>query len=155
MTDKVTHRELCEIGAKYLANHIGWKMRCPNVLIEFCSSSAENPDIFGLRGDKSICVEVKVSRSDFRRDILKPHRHTGGIGLTRFYLCPKGMIRADEINNGWGLLEYDKDTGKIDITKESEFFNERYFASELTLMQSVIRRLSGGKKILDFRLKNN
>lgn len=149
--EKITHRILCEIGAKWLNYAISWKFRCPYVLVEFSSSAAENPDIFGLRGDKSICIEVKVSRTDFRRDIKKPHRHTGGIGLTRFYLCPKGMVRVDEITNGWGLLEYDQSTNLIECVKESDLFTDRYYASELTLMQSVIRRLAGSQKVLNFR----
>ena len=149
-----THRNLCEIGSKWLCNTPSWKFRCPYVLIEFSSSAAENPDVFGLRGDKSICIEVKVSKTDFKRDIKKPHRHTGGIGLTRYYLCPKGMIKAEEITNGWGLLEYDESAKLIECIKESDLFPDRYYASEMMLMQSVIRRLAGTQKVLDFRKKN-
>lgn len=145
------HRELCEIGAKWLTTVIHWKFRCQYTLIEFVSSAAENPDVFGLRGDKSICIEVKVSRSDFKNDIKKPHRSTGGIGLTRYYLCPKGLINSSEITNGWGLLEYDPETKLINEVKESYIFDNRYWASELALMQSVIRRLAGTNKVLDFR----
>ena len=61
------------------------------------------------------------------------------------------MIKADEITNGWGLLEYDESTKLIECIKESDLFTDRYYASELYLMQSVIRRLAGTKKVLDFR----
>ena len=65
------------------------------------------------------------------------------------------MINASDIINGWGLLEYNPTTKLIEITKESQYFEERDFHSEMYLMQSVIRRLAGKPQILDFRNNNN
>lgn len=53
-------------------------------------------------------VEVKVSRSDFLRDKHKPHRHTGGLGDFRYYMCPEGMIKIEDLPDRWGLLWVNK-----------------------------------------------
>jgi hypothetical protein len=69
-----------------------------------CSGSRERPDAIGFRSEASAIVEVKVSRADFLADAAKPERRAGGLGLYRFYLCPAGMIRPDELPPRWGLL---------------------------------------------------
>lgn len=149
----VSHRELCEIGAKWLKNIKNHYFRSQYVLIEFCSTCGESPDIFGLRGNHNILIEVKVSHSDFIVDLKKEHRKEGqGIGLTRYYLCPTDLIKVNELPNKWGLLYYN-DNEKIAIIKKSEAFLERDFQQELIVMQSVIRRLAGKPQVLDFRIK--
>ncbi len=155
MNKIVTHRFLCERGAKWLNTIRHWNFRCQYVLIEFVSACRENPDIFGIRGGKNICIEVKVSRADFKRDIKKPHRQTAGIGATRYYMCPKGMIEPEEIENGWGLIEYDPETNSFNCTKNSDYFNIRDYESEQNLLYSLIRRLAGKSRVLDFRTINN
>lgn len=53
----------------------------------------------------SVVVEAKTSRSDFLADRKKPHRAPGqGIGVYRYMLCPEGIIRPEEVPQGWGLL---------------------------------------------------
>lgn len=152
--EKLNHRQLCEAGARWLTKVVNWNYRCQRVVIEFCSVANENPDLFGLRGTKNLCVEVKVSRSDFKADAKKKHRtESKGIGATRYYMTPINLISPDEIKNGWGLIYFD---GKaFTIAKESEYFSERDFYSELAIMESLVRRLSGTKKILDFRKNKN
>lgn len=145
------HRELCEAGARFLRRKAPYYFRKPFVLIEFCPCGGENPDVFGLDADRSLLIEVKVSREDFLRDKLKPHRQPGkGIGYTRYYLCPANLIKEEELPDGWGLF-YADEMNNISCVKESKPFKERNFNHELTLMQSVIRRLSPKYGILDFR----
>ena len=150
--ERLTHRQLCEIGAKWLVNVNNWIFRCQYAAVELVSSAMENPDVFGLRHDKPILIEVKVSKSDFKRDAFKRHKNlTDGMGATRYFLCPKGVISKEDITNGWGLLWYD--AGKIEVVKESEFFSVRDYSSELIFAMSIIRRLQGNNKIIDFRTK--
>lgn len=148
---EMTHRELCEIGAKYLRNCKIWWIRKPYVLLEMCPIGGESPDVFGLDGSRSLLIEVKITRSDFKTDFKKKYRQEGkGVGLTRYYLCPEGVIGEKELPDKWGLL-WCNDKGKIEVIKRSECFHERDFEHELTIMQSVIRRLADKRKILDFR----
>lgn len=147
----MTHRELCEIGAKFINNSENYHFRRPFVLIEFCPTMGESPDIYGLSGPRSLLIEVKVSKGDFKRDIKKNFRKSGkGIGLTRYYLCPTGLINENELPENWGLLYCDENK-KIEIVKMSGYFFERDFSQELLIMQSVIRRLAVKYQILDFR----
>jgi len=50
----------------------------------------------------------------------------------------------------WGLL-YCDEKGKITVIKESSHFKDRDLGHEILIMQSVIRRLAGKRKLLDFR----
>jgi len=74
--------------------------------------SGESPDAIGFRArgfaDGSVLVEVKTSRADFLADAKKPHRSdTPGMGRFRYYMCPEGLIRPDELPDRWGLLYVD------------------------------------------------
>ena len=74
--------------------------QCPDVLAW--------PSPAGIQGGEgSILVEVKASRADFRADRAKPiHARAEDFpGVRRYYLAPAGLIRADELPPGWGLLE--------------------------------------------------
>lgn len=144
------HKSLCEVGAKWLLNVKSWKFRCNYVITEFVSMCSEQPDVLGYKGGaKTILIEVKTSRSDFLADKNKDHRKKGGLGLFKYYLCPSGLITIDELPANWGLL-YANDTMKIDVIKESELFDNRDYVSEMEVMYSIIRRLSGKRQVFDF-----
>lgn len=51
--------------------------------------------------------EIKVSRSDFRRDLVDPLKQRGArlISDQFFYVAPRGLIRRDEVPDWTGLLE--------------------------------------------------
>lgn len=149
---ELTHKRLCEIGANYLKNAIPWFIRCNYVVTEFSSQCDEQPDIYGYRGEShTVLVEVKVSRSDFLADRKKRHRQLGkGIGSSRYYLCPTGLISIDDLPPGWGLL-YCNDEERITIEKRSEHFEKRDYISGMAVMYSIIRRLSGKRQVFDFR----
>jgi hypothetical protein len=93
-------------------------------------SNREIPDAIGwLRSGVSLLIECKASRGDFLSDAVKPSRRSGksgvpgspaltvpkpelkptrkteGLGAYRFYLTPSGLLRPDELPEGWGLLE--------------------------------------------------
>lgn len=94
------HDRLTELAARWLKRSgfgvVATELRC--------SGSREQPDAIGFRSSGSAIIEVKVSRADFRADLAKPERHSGGLGLYRFYLCPEGMIEPEELPDRWGLL---------------------------------------------------
>lgn len=108
----MNHRELCEIGARFLkrpesANGHG----CHFTVIE-ASCYGENPDVFGIRhgmhgnGVGTFLLEAKTSRSDFLADKNKPHRlhPESGMGKYRYYICPTGLIKPEELPEKWGLI---------------------------------------------------
>ncbi len=51
--------------------------------------------------------EIKANRSDFLADLKKRHRQPGvaALGRWRVYYAAPGIIRPDEVPDGWGLIE--------------------------------------------------
>jgi len=70
------------------------------------TASGETPDAIGWVNGASIMVECKRSRSDFLADRKKPARRGGrALGHWRFYVTPTGLLRPEELPDGWGLYE--------------------------------------------------
>ncbi len=118
------HRELCEIGARFLKRpESGNGHGCHFTVIE-SSCYGENPDVFGVRHGThgsyehngviyptgfdvgTVLLEAKTSRSDFLVDRKKPHRvqPETGMGKWRYYICPTDLIKPEELPEKWGLI---------------------------------------------------
>lgn len=56
---------------------------------------------------RSIAYEIKVSRSDFMREMKDPSKraHAENHAGECFFVAPNGLVRVDEVPEGWGLLE--------------------------------------------------
>ena len=150
------HREMCELGAKWLKNHKSYVYRCNYVAVELVSLCNEIPDVYGYKGDsRTILLEAKTSRADFLRDKKKIARQNegSGVGMYRYFLCPESMIKLDELPAGWGLLYIDADK-RIKPVKQSDRFEKRDYDKEMTLMYSIMRRLANGRRQV-FNFKNN
>lgn len=99
----LTHAALVELA-------YGWVLRrtpCGFAFKELVSLAGEIPDVIGFGSrDYSVIVECKVSRADFFADRKKRFRIPGALscGRFRFYACPDGMVKVDEVPQGWGLL---------------------------------------------------
>ena len=52
-------------------------------------------------------IETKITRYDFLADKNKKFRKDPslGIGKYRYYACPKGLIKIEELPEKWGLIE--------------------------------------------------
>jgi len=148
----MTHKELINIGAKWLFNNRDSHFKCPFIVTELTSYCLETPDVFGIRYAGNILIEVKVSRNDFKADSKKLHRQDDilGIGAYRYYLCIEGIINIEELPAKWGLLYYNQNK-KISIQKKSELFRQRNTIGEQQILQSVLRRIIGRPAILDFK----
>ncbi len=59
------------------------------------------------KGNKRTAYEVKVSRSDFLRDIKDPLKHRPALRFSNefFFVAPAGMIKAEELPLYAGLME--------------------------------------------------
>lgn len=98
------HALLIEQAAQWLAK----SERCTVVITEMVTGASETPDAIGWKGSWSTLVECKASRSDFLADRHKFFRREPerGMGDSRYYAAPAGMIKAAELPDGWGLLEW-------------------------------------------------
>jgi len=145
----MTHSEIIKIVAKWLKRH---KQNIviynyPLVLSEFVAltHTGETPDVIGWNYFSSIVIEVKTSRQDFLRDKKKRFRVLGmGMGDFKYYCCPDGIIKVDDLPNGWGLL-YVTDKGKIEIIQRVDKSNADLHA-ERSMLLSVIRRFKANEQ---------
>lgn len=105
------HQELTEIAKKWVL-----KQKWSIAAVEQKSCAAEIPDVIGFSSSDSVVVECKASRADFKADAKKPWRiySAEGMGKYRFYLCPEGLIKPEELPNNWGLIYVGK-RGKTEV----------------------------------------
>ncbi|MCK5601999.1 hypothetical protein KAR91_09025 [Candidatus Pacearchaeota archaeon] len=157
---KYSHTELCTLAEKWLLKSKG----CSFALTEFDAAIGEIPDSIGFKcgsGD-TIMVECKASRNDFLSDKNKLVRINGhlGVGKFRFYLCPEGLIKEEELPKGWGLV-YVNEKGKCKQVVgpkgniwcgQFEFHHEKHMQAEWGMMASALRRLHLCKRLPDVYL---
>lgn len=138
----ITHNQLVKQAKKWLEKAHGGKFACGVVLAEYNCTLPEVPDIIGFNCRRSILIECKVSRADFKADKCKLHRHyLNGLGNLRYFLTLPNVACPEDIKNGWGLL-YATDKRIIEL-KESEYFSDDGIkAREWAILYSIVRRLN-------------
>ena len=114
------------------------------MLSEQACASGEIPDAIGWkRACHSVLLECKISRADFLCDREKPWRQKPqtGVGCERFYLVPGGLLRVQELPEGWGLLELRK--REVTMTKASvkDHRTATGFRYEMNLLLASLRRV--------------
>jgi hypothetical protein len=135
----VTHPQLVERAVEWLRRY-----GCGLVLSEQSASSGETPDAIGWkRGCHSVVVECKVVRADFLADLEKPFRRRSelGMGCERFYLAPAGLVRAEELPAGWGLLETRGRRIEMALASRQELRSLKAFHYEMNLLLASLRRV--------------
>ncbi len=101
----------------------------------------ETPDAIGFHGaGGSILVECKCSRADYLADKTKIFRHYEdmGMGDARYFAAPKGLLKPDELPDGWGLLEMSEHQTREIKEATHKPGNKR---AEVKMLMSAIRRL--------------
>ena len=111
------HYELCKLGAKLVRSRknptLPFNSPCKFATVELVCAGAELTDVWGTNGYETVMIEVKTSRSDFLADKRKYARSKVAeelnhqIGNYRYYLCPDGVIKEEDLPENWGLLIYD------------------------------------------------
>jgi hypothetical protein len=152
------HDKQSALGAKWLKRN-GFAVVGTEIVAAGCREQA---DAIGFRMSCSVVIESKVSRADFLADRKKPERNKGGLGVYRFYICPPGVIREDDLPDKWGLLY--ADAGKVvEIVRPrgnvwppfstrmegwDKFKHEPNLEAERQVLFSLCRRLAQGEPIL-------
>lgn len=133
--DEWTHKKMVRRMCAWLK-----MQRISTVIIaELHTNNSETPDVIAWRGGASILIECKVSRADFLADHKKwfRQREKDGMGDTRYIAAPKGLVKADEVPEGWGLYEVDK---VVRLTKEARHMTADK-RRECIMLVSALRRL--------------
>lgn len=147
-----THKELVEIGYKWCLRRCGFAFK------ELVTIETETPDCIGFNSNGTFLIEAKTTRADFFKDQKKHFRYAPclGVGDWRFYITEKGLIKIDELPDGWGLIEVNE-YGRAKTTynpfgKGNIYSNwvrrEKNERAERSMMYSALRRLQE-KKLID------
>lgn len=158
------HDKLVCLGSEYIMKNsvADWLPTCSIVTTELVSFASEYPDVLGFtNGNNSVLLEAKISREDFKRDFKKDFRINPekGMGEYRLYIAPKGLIKIEELPNGWGLIEVN-DKNKCRIVRKAEQ-QEANKKREMIVLTSLIRRIGQNPpkgvsiKCYTYETKNN
>lgn len=71
------------------------------------------------KGFNSIAYEIKVSRNDFKKELDHPRKRAFAESVSHqcYFVTPSGLVQADEIPEGWGLMV--ADAGGLKIKKHA------------------------------------
>jgi hypothetical protein len=134
------HEYLRQRAMRWLAK----TKHCGVVLSEIATHAQEIPDAIGWYGGRSYLVECKISRGDFRANQFKSHVSGNyGVGDFKYFLVPAGLVSAEDLPQGWGLLYCDPE--RIRVICDSAFFSDRNetlaLRNEITMLVSALRRV--------------
>lgn len=146
----MTHKELVSSAYKWVLNRAGCGMAFKELYTLACNG--EYPDVIGFSSwGKSVLIECKASRSDFHADKKKMFRMypEQGMGRYRFYCCPTGLLKREDLPENWGLI-YVNEQGRATCVHNP--YNERggniwsngfecNMKAEHGMMYSALRRL--------------
>jgi hypothetical protein len=147
--DLFTHKFLVQAAYRWVLKNAS----CGVALKELVTNndSGEIPDVIGFGAwGHSVLIECKVSRNDFLADSKKKFRKTPetGMGKFRYYCCPTGLIKQEELPEGWGLI-YVNNKGKASVRYKPVIGQIGWGGSgqphntlaEMQMMYSALRRL--------------
>jgi hypothetical protein len=135
----MTHAQLVQKAVAWLRRY-----RCGVILSEQACANGEMPDAIGWkRPCHSVLIECKISRGDFLADREKPFRQKPhlGLGCERFYLASAGLIREQELPQGWGLLELRQRSVAITVASSKNLRTANGFRHEMNLLLASLRRV--------------
>lgn len=134
---KMTHRQIVNRVARWLKT----AKRMTVVMSELRTWNSETPDVIGwLSGAASIMVECKTSRSDFHADKKKVFRReeSRGMGDRRYFAAQNGILRPEDMPDGWGLLEIYPHQIRVAVDATFKSADKR---AECVMLMSALRRL--------------
>lgn len=134
----LSHDELVSRVVRWLRKTRG----CGVAFAEIVTYAPLIPDAIGWKWGGGEChlVECKTSRSDFKADEKKQHKRWGRTpGSQRWYFTEPGLVKPEEMPEGWGLVEVHEKSCrvKLDAPRHHE---DRCMRSENAIMFSALRR---------------
>lgn len=116
------HSDLQFCAERYLRNKQYWicgqEVPMPMGICDAWGMTSNN----GYPQNETMAIEVKVSRSDHRSKSQQyKENNPRPLGNYQYILCPKDLIRPEEIHEEWGLLWYDEEKDRIYNKKKAPF----------------------------------
>lgn len=128
------HATLVQLGVRWLSR------QCSVVLYEAAGVKKEIPDVIGWSGPRATLIECKATRADFLRDAGKVSRKNAKVGMAhrRYFLCPAGLVKVDDLPPKWGLLWAEKNG--VSVQREAKGFPQRNLIAEVQFLTAMLRR---------------
>lgn len=138
------HDKLVLKAVQWLRNN----QKCKPIFAEMVTCAPTTPDAIGWWWGQSRLIEVKVSRSDFFRDRKKiAHLFPdSAIGRRRWYMTPTGLVRPEEVPEGWGLVTVEGASATVIVEAPERVLGPLAQEQEMQMLSSAIRRLTLGSK---------
>ena len=124
------------------------------VAVELNTYAAENTDVWGFNGWSTSVIEVKITHSDFLADKKKYWRNVEPeyqAGNDRWFLCPDGVIKPEELPEGWGLLYWNGDSITPIVAPKTRL---KGCHADMIILYSILRREKFPHKIYNYRGQN-
>ena len=167
------HYQLCVEGAKWLMRQKWNYERCQKkpcynkrhcaspckkhlwVAVELVTWNSELTDVWGMGAwNETSVIEVKTSHADFKADQKKWCRSDKAkelnlqAGTYRWYLCPDGVIKKEELPDKWGLLYWDGKKIHPVVTPQKFESTDR---ADMMMLTSILKREKFPQKIYNYR----
>jgi hypothetical protein len=155
------HHDLCCLVAKHFFKRDFNKFsiyKTRYVAVELTTYGTEIADVFGFGGGYTQLFEIKLSRSDFKKDFQKTSRlFPKGIGYFRTYVCPNGIIKEYELPRNWGLLYYNEENNTFECVRKPSPFPQEFVDSigEMNIVSSILRRENIKSQVFNYRYTND
>lgn len=126
------------------------------VAVEINTYGVEQTDVWGWNGYLTSIIEVKTSHADFLNDKKKLCRQDTykdlQCGNLRWYLCPEGVIKPEELPENWGLLYWNGK--KISHVVAPKHIDCSY-KGDMFVIYSILRRENIKGKVYNYRGTND
>lgn len=95
--------------------------------------------VYPSRGLWLAGVEIKISRSDWKRELARPDKAAAIQKYCHFWFvaAPKGVVPVEEVPETWGLIEVERNTAKI-MRKAP---GQKPETIDLLLLGSILRKV--------------
>jgi len=106
------------------------------------------------KGYRAVGFEIKVSRGDFLRELKAPEkrRHLEETCAECWFIAPAGVLRADEIPEGWGLLEVLSGAEEEKLRAKVQPRQRDPKPWPMTFMAAIARRCADANPVLPARV---
>ena len=105
------------------------------------------------KGYRAIGFEIKVSRGDFLRELKQPEKrqHLESVCAECWFVAPAGLLRAEEIPEGWGLLEVLNGAEEEKLRAKVQPRQREPKPWSMSFMAAIVRRCADAEPVLPAR----
>lgn len=99
-------------------------------------------------GHRTVGIEIKISRSDFLRELNKPAKRESieAYAMETYFACPLGILKPDELPEKWGLITVSEKGARIAkraVQRDNITFDLNFLASVCRRSAEIVASKEG------------